>query len=84
MLSEGCNLINCRIGIWGAINSSEIMIIQKIGRLLRHKSPVMIIPYYKNTREEEIVNKMIENMNPENIKIVSSINDIILPNISSC
>lgn len=84
MLSEGCNLTNCRIGVWGAINSSEIMIIQKIGRLLRHKSPVMIIPYYKNTREEEIVNKMIENINPENIKVVNSINEIILPNISSC
>ena len=55
------------------------MIIQKLGRLLRHPSPILIIPYYKNTRDEEIVNKMLENYNPE---LVSTITDTSKLNIN--
>ena len=29
--------------------------------LLRHKAPVIIIPFFKETREEEIVNKWMQN-----------------------
>ena len=76
MLSEGVNLVNCRIGIFASLNSSEILIAQKNGRLLRHESPVLIIPYYKNTREEEIVSKMLEDYNPELVKTVESLNQI--------
>lgn len=76
MLSEGINLVNCRIGIFASLNSSEILIAQKNGRLLRHESPVLIIPYYKNTREEEIVSKMLENYNPELVETVESLNQI--------
>lgn len=78
MLNEGCNLTNCRIGVFGVINSSEIMIIQKIGRILRHPKPIIIIPYYKDTREEEIVDKIIQDYNPKLIKIVNNINEIQL------
>lgn len=68
MLNEGCNLTECKVGIFAVLNSSEIMIKQKVGRLLRHKEPAIIIPYYKDTREEEIVNKMLEDYNPELVK----------------
>lgn len=78
MLNEGCNLTNCRIGVFGVINSSEIMTIQKIGRILRHPKPIIIIPYYKNTREEEIVEQIIEDYNPELIKTINNINEIQL------
>jgi superfamily II DNA or RNA helicase len=76
MLSEGVNLVNCRIGIFASLDSSEILIAQKNGRLLRHESPVLIIPYYKNTREEEIVSKMLEDYNPELVTVVESLNQI--------
>ena len=76
MLSEGVNLVNCKIGIFASLNSSEILIAQKNGRLLRHETPVLIIPYYKNTREEEIVSKMLEDYNPELVKVVESLNQI--------
>lgn len=79
MLDEGVNLVNCRVGIYATLNSSERMIIQKLGRLLRHPSPILIIPYYKNTRDEEIVNKMLENYNPE---LVSTITDTSKLNIN--
>lgn len=36
------------------------MQVQKIGRLLRHKNPYLIVPYFRNTRDEEIVTKMFE------------------------
>lgn len=68
ILNEGVNLTNCRIGIFCNLNSSEIIVKQRVGRILRHKSPVIIIPYFVNTREEELVNKMLEDYNPELIK----------------
>lgn len=78
MLNEGINLAECRVGIYASLNSSERMIIQKMGRLLRHPEPIIIIPYYKNTRDEEIVQKMCENYNPELVKIIKDIKDLIL------
>lgn len=60
-LNEGCNLVDCKVGIFNAINSSEVMQVQKVGRELRHKAPVIIIPFFKDTREEEIVNKWMQN-----------------------
>lgn len=76
MLDEGTNLNSCRIGLFAMINSSDLLIKQRQGRILRHKAPVIIIPYYKNTREEEVVKKMLENYNPELIQVIKNINDI--------
>lgn len=78
MLNEGMNLVNCRIGIYANLNSSEIIIKQRLGRILRHKNPVIVIPYYKGTREEGLVQKMIEDYNPELIRTINSITDIRL------
>lgn len=78
MLNEGCNLVNCRIGIYGNLNSSEIIVKQRLGRILRHKDPIIIIPYYKNTREEELVEKMLEDYNPELVKTINDIKEITL------
>lgn len=78
MLNEGMNLVNCRIGIYANLNSSETIVKQRLGRLLRHKSPIVIIPYFVDTREEELVNKMIEDYNEDLIKIITDINEIKL------
>lgn len=61
MLNEGQNLYNCRVGVFANINNSDIITQQRNGRLLRHKKPVIIIPYFKDTRDEELKNKMLEN-----------------------
>ena len=76
MLDEGCNLAQCKVGLFAMLNSSDRMIFQRLGRILRHKEPVIVIPYYKNTREEEIVSKMLENYNPELVKIITNLNDL--------
>lgn len=70
------NLIDCQVGIYASLNSSDTMIKQKLGRLLRHPNPVLIIPYYNNTREEEIIKKMLEDYNPELVTVVESLNQI--------
>lgn len=68
MLNEGVNLTDCQVGIFATVNSSEIMSIQKIGRILRHPEPIIILPYYKKTREEVLVNKILETYNSSLIK----------------
>lgn len=78
MLDEGVNLTDCQVGIYATLNSSERMIIQKMGRLLRHKNPIIIIPYFKNTRDEEIVLKMCENYNPNLVFTINNIKEIKL------
>lgn len=78
ILNEGVNLTNCRIGIFCNLNSSEIVVKQRVGRILRHKSPIIIIPYFKDTREEELVQKMIEEYSEESIVTINNINEITL------
>lgn len=78
ILNEGCNLYDCRIGLYANLNSSDTIIIQRTGRILRHKNPVIIIPYFIHTREAELVDKMIENYNPELINIIDNLNEVKL------
>lgn len=78
MLNEGVNLSNCQIGVYANINSSETIVKQRAGRLLRHPKPVIVIPYYRGTREEELVQKMLENYNPELVKTINFIEEITI------
>ena len=77
MLDEGINLNDCQVGIFAYINSSERMQIQKIGRILRHKNPVIILPYFVNTREEEIVEKMLQQYDKSLIETQSNFDIVI-------
>lgn len=70
------NLTNCQVGIYANLNSSEAIIKQRMGRLLRHPDPVIIVPYFKNTREEELIQTMLEDYNPELVTTISHIEDI--------
>lgn len=76
MLNEGMNLTNCQVGIYANLNSSETIIKQRMGRLLRHPNPVIIVPYYKGTREEELVQTMLEDYNPELVTTIDNIKEI--------
>lgn len=78
MLDEGQNLVNCRIGVFVNINASDRMQIQRTGRILRHKNPIIIIPYYVHTREEEIVDGMLQGYKPELIKTITNLNELPL------
>ena len=76
ILNEGVNLTNCKYGIFANINASETIQIQRIGRALRHKSPIIIIPFFRNTREEELVRKWMENYNKNLIKVIYRPDDL--------
>lgn len=56
------NLTDCKFGIFQMINASERLSIQRLGRTMRHKYPVVIFPYWKNSREDEIVKKICEQL----------------------
>ena len=75
MLNEGMNLVNCRVGIYANLHSSEIITKQRLGRILRHESPIIIIPYFEGTREEEIMKKMLEDYNPKLVEKIT-LNDL--------
>lgn len=76
MLNEGMNLVECQVGIFVSINSSDIMMKQKNGRILRHSKPIIVILYYVGTREEELVNEIIKNYNPELITVVKDLKQL--------
>lgn len=65
MLNEGMNLKDCQVGLFISLHSSNIIISQRNGRLLRHKEPIFIIPYFCNTRDEEIVEEMLKDYNKD-------------------
>ena len=75
-IDEGINLVNCQVGIFQVINASQRMQLQKMGRILRHKKPVLIIPYFVATREEEIVKSMLEGYNKEFISTFYTLNEL--------
>ena len=76
ILNENANLVDCKYAIFANLSSSEVVIPQRIGRSMRHKHPVIIFPYYQNTREQEILTKMLEGFNKDFIKTIHSINEI--------
>ena len=78
MLNEGINLTSCQIGVFDVLNASSIMQIQKMGRILRHSHPIIIIPYFRNTRDNEILNNMLKNYDESLITKLNSINDLKL------
>lgn len=78
ILNEGVNLTNCRIGIFCNLNSSEIVVKQRVGRILRHKYPVIIIPFFNGTREQELVEKMVEEYDKNSIIVVDDIRSITI------
>lgn len=76
ILTEGLNVTDCRIGVFATLNGTTRLQVQKAGRILRHKKPVMIIPYYRNTRDQEIVENMIKDYNRDMVFEINDINEL--------
>ena len=49
-----------------------------VKRLLRHKKPIIIVPYYAHTREAELIDKIIENYNEDRVITIHNLNEIKL------
>ena len=78
ILNESVNLVDCKIGIFCNLNASEVIVKQRNGRLLRHKNPIIIVPYYVGTRETELITKITENYKKEKIITINNLNEINL------
>lgn len=76
ILNENANLVDCKYAVFANYSSSETIGPQRIGRSLRHKSPIIIMPYYESTREEEIIEEMLKDFNPDAIKTIHSVAEI--------
>lgn len=67
MLQEGVSLSGIQKGIIIQLDGVERGFVQKAGRMFRAKNPVIYIFYYKDTRDEEYLQKAIEGINEEYI-----------------
>lgn len=76
MLNEGANLVDCKYAVFANYSSSSCVMWQRLGRSLRHKFPVIIMPYYENTREQEILEDMLRDFNKDNIKTAHSLSEL--------
>lgn len=65
------NLSECKCGIFANYHKSEIVSIQRIGRILRHPKPVIYLPYYINTIEEQIVLEMTKDYDSSLITVAT-------------
>ena len=78
MLKEGQNLNNIEVGIIVQLDGDSGPFIQKAGRVMRAKNPVIFILYYKNTRDEEYLDKIREEINPDHIKVLTDLTKLKL------
>ena len=76
VLNEGANLVDCKYAVFANYSASEVIGVQRIGRSLRHKSPIIIMPYYEGTREQEIVDEMIKDFDPKAIETIHSVAEL--------
>lgn len=72
MLQEGQNLNDIQAGVIIQLDNEERAFIQKFGRVLRADSPKQYILYYKNTRDEEYLKKVLKDIKPEYITTLNT------------
>lgn len=76
MIQEGQNLVDIEAGIIIQLDGQERAFIQKSGRAMRAEEPTLFILYYKNTRDEEYLQKALEGINPDYIVEVTNLSEM--------
>lgn len=76
MLQEGQNLNDIEVGVILQLDGVDRPFTQKSGRALRAEDPILFVFYYKNTRDEDYMNNIIKDINPEFIRVVTSADEI--------
>ena len=75
MLKEGQNLNNIEIGIISQLDGDSGAFIQKVGRVMRAENPVIFIFYYKNTRDEDYLNNVLQEVDKDHICIIEDLDN---------
>lgn len=78
MLQEGQNLTDIEVGIIVQLDGQERAFIQKFGRSLRAEDPIQFIFYYKDTRDTEYLENVLEGINEDYITEVDNLVDLVL------
>ena len=78
MLQEGQNLNDISAGIIVQLDGQERSFIQKFGRSLRAEDPIQFIFYYKDTRDTEYLENVLDGINEDYITEIKSLTDFIL------
>lgn len=78
MLQEGQNLTDIEAGIIIQLDGQERAFVQKFGRSLRADDPIQFIFYYKNTRDVDYLDNVIEGINEDYITEVDNLVDLEL------
>lgn len=73
MTREGQNLVDLHSCIIAQLDGQELQFIQKFGRGVRAKEPILFIFYYKETRDQEYLDKIIPNIDPNHINYVGDL-----------
>lgn len=68
MLQEGQNLVDIEAGVIIQLDGQERAFIQKFGRTLRAENPAQYIIYFKNTRDEEYLENVLEGINSDYVR----------------
>ena len=75
MLQEGQNLTDIEAGIIVQLDGQERAFVQKFGRSLRADDPIQFIFYYKDTRDMDYLENVLEGIDNEYIVEVDSLID---------
>lgn len=78
MLQEGQNLTDIEAGIIVQLDGQERAFIQKFGRSMRAEDPIQFIFYYKNTRDEEYLNSVLEDIDSSYIYKIDNLKEFKL------
>lgn len=78
MLQEGQNLTDIEAGVIVQLDGQERAFVQKFGRSLRATDPIQFIFYYKDTRDIEYLENVLEGINEEYITEVDNLIDLEL------
>ena len=73
MLQEGQNLVDIEAGIIVQLDGKERAFIQKFGRGMRAEDPIQFIFYYKNTKDMDYLQNVLEGIDENYIVEVNSL-----------
>lgn len=78
MLQEGQNLTDIEAGVIIQLDGKERAFVQKFGRSMRADAPIQFIFYYKNTRDIDYLDIVLEGIDEEYIIEVENLVDLEL------
>lgn len=78
MLREGQNLNNIEVGIIVQLDGDVGPYIQKMGRVMRAENPLIFVFYFKDSRDTEYLENILEEIKEDHIKYIDDLQNFNL------